>query len=202
MSQVKFYSSKSNAKRAAAKAGVEMATAELLEQDGQFAYVAPQVNAEDTLLVSQCGHSTCPSCEIHLSNGLMDFNSVVGSVGSYAKAYAEQQTEWSCMGCGHGFGAAVAAPTDKPATVATGTGLKIEKAREERNGLKRPSVGGVCRAVWDACDKVNREEDGRVITSKEIQALAVVHGWNANNASIEYYNWRKFMGVRGRQAKV
>ena len=28
------------------------------------------------------------------------------------------------------------------------TGLKSERDREERNGVKRPSAGGLCAAVW------------------------------------------------------
>lgn len=196
MSEVKFYSSKSNAKRAAAKAGINLETAQLLEQDGQFAYVEKveevvvEVNL-DTLVLTHADN--CPHCGICLENGMSDFEGVVEAQGNVEKAFAIMKREMCCLGCGGEWGPLVAAP---------GTGIKIEKDREERNGLKRPSLGGVCRAVWDACDKVHTEEDGRVITSKEIQALAVVHGWNANNASIEYYNWRKFMGIRGRQAKA
>ena len=31
---------------------------------------------------------------------------------------------------------------------------------------------------------------------------AATKGWNANNASIEYYQWRKFNGITGRVAKA
>lgn len=80
----------------------------------------------------------------------------------------------------------------------TSTGLKIEKNREERNGIKRPSVGGTCRAVWDAMDAM--VESGKQPTAKDVKALAEERGWNPNNASIEFYQWRKFHGIRGRQA--
>ena len=79
----------------------------------------------------------------------------------------------------------------------TSSGLKIEKAREERNGIKKPSVGGQCRAVWDALDDM--VEAGAQPTAKQVKALAEERGWNPNNASIEFYQWRKFNGIRGRQ---
>ena len=77
------------------------------------------------------------------------------------------------------------------------SGLKIEKDREERNGVKRPSVGGMCRAVWDALDAMVAA--GKSPTAKDVKALAEEKKWNANNASIEFYQWRKFNGIRGRQ---
>lgn len=73
----------------------------------------------------------------------------------------------------------------------------IEKNREEQNGIKRPSAGTLCRAVWDALDKLGID----TATSKDAKALAVKKGWNANNVSIEFYQWRRFHGVTGRQAK-
>lgn len=79
----------------------------------------------------------------------------------------------------------------------TSGGLKIEKAREERNGIKKPSVGGQCRAVWDALDDMVAA--GTQPTAKQVKALAEERGWNPNNASIEFYQWRKFNGIRGRQ---
>lgn len=75
--------------------------------------------------------------------------------------------------------------------------LKIKKDREERNGVKRPSPGGFCAAVWDFCDEMN--SGGVLPTAADVRNQADAHNWNANNASIEYYNWRKFMGIRGRQ---
>lgn len=75
---------------------------------------------------------------------------------------------------------------------------KIEKDREERNGVKRPSAGGLCREVWDFCDAQHTADS--VPTVKSVKLEAEARGWNSNNASIEYYNWRKFMGIRGRQA--
>jgi hypothetical protein len=217
METTKFYSSKSNAKRAAAKAGIDLATAVLVEGEGGFAYTAPaapeapvapaapeadlEVSEHDKGLIAMCGHSHCPHCEIHLSNGVMDFDSLVETAGSFKAAFESQQHEWSCMGCGGEWGAEITeAPAQAPAAAPTGTGVKIEKNREERNGVKRPSVGGMCRAVWDFCD-AHQAANGAAPAVKDVKAAAETNSWNANNASIEYYLWRKFMGIRGRQAK-
>lgn len=73
---------------------------------------------------------------------------------------------------------------------------KIEKDRPEQNGVKRPSAGGLCRAVWDFCDSLHTAE--AVPTVAQVKLEAEARGWNSNNASIEYYQWRKFNGIRGR----
>jgi hypothetical protein len=82
-------------------------------------------------------------------------------------------------------------PTPTPEATA---GLKIEKDRPEQNGIKRPSIGGKCRAIWDALDAY-RAETGELPTSKTVKELAADEGWNPNNASIEYYQWRKYNGI-------
>ena len=92
---------------------------------------------------------------------------------------------------------AAPAPKAEPKT----TGLIIEKNRPEQNGVKRPSAGGLCRAVWDAC-WAHQEITGTPPTAKEVKAIAETNGWNLNNASIEYYQWRKFNGISGRVAKA
>jgi hypothetical protein len=79
---------------------------------------------------------------------------------------------------------------DKAATA----GLKIEKDRDEQNGIKRPSVGGTCRAAWDAFDHIGI----KTATAQSARELAEAHGWNKNNTSIEFYQWRRFHGVTGR----
>ena len=81
------------------------------------------------------------------------------------------------------------------------SGLIIEKDRPEQNGVKRPSAGGLCRAVWDACWS-HQEKTGEVPTAKQVKEIALAQGWNPNNASIEYYQWRKYNGISGRVAKV
>lgn len=95
----------------------------------------------------------------------------------------------------HGAGAGAGAASGNG-----GTGLKIEKNREERNGVKRPSIGGMCRAVWDLLDGMVK--DGESPTAKMVKTAAEANKWNVNNASIEFYQWRKFHGITGRQIKA
>ena len=75
----------------------------------------------------------------------------------------------------------------------TGKGIKIEKGREERNGIRRPSVGGKCRAIWDWCDSVILNNG--IVDAKTIKAVSEANGWNINNAIIEMYQWKKFNKV-------
>lgn len=89
--------------------------------------------------------------------------------------------------------------SDKPAAPVvprvSRKGYTIQKEREERNGVKRPSEGTVCGNVWAEFDK-NPE-----IKAGELAALADANGWNRTNVSCEYYSWRKFNGIKGRAAK-
>ena len=89
-------------------------------------------------------------------------------------------------------------PTENKAAPKS-TGLTIEKDRPEQNGVKRPSAGGMCRAVWDAC-WAHQLATETVPTAQWVKAKAIAEGWNPNNASIEYYQWRKFNGISGRVA--
>lgn len=78
-------------------------------------------------------------------------------------------------------------PREPAAAPVVQKGLKIQKDRIERNGIKQPSAGGLCRAVWDWC---SAQADAP--TAKQLKEAATQHGWNANNASIEFYRWRKW----------
>ena len=137
----------------------------------------------------------CPHCGInHKDNGCTtpDDMGVNEEQDRTLHQLGSQHAEHACMGCGGEWGAVrppYVAPTSKP-TGATGTGLKIEKDRVARNGVKRPSVGGLCRAVWDWCDA--QVAAGVQPTSKGVKAHALVAGWNGNNATIELYQWRKW----------
>ena len=68
----------------------------------------------------------------------------------------------------------------------------IAEQREERNGIKRPRVGGLCAAVWQYLD------EHPSMTAKDVRVSAEEHGWNVNNVTIEFYQWRKFNGLSGR----
>lgn len=135
------------------------------------------------------GH--CPCCGIDLANGVWTQDDA--NDAAQAKDWLKQKGSIGCLGCNGTWGPA---PVQPEADRHTGTGLKIEKVREERNGVKRPSAGGKCRAVWDALDALQAElEEGEKVTSAMVKDLANDEGWNPNNASIEFYQWRKFNGI-------
>ncbi len=62
-----------------------------------------------------------------------------------------------------------------------------------QNGIARPNVGTLCREVWDAMDE--KREAGHIPSIAEVRQHAAAIGWNQNNATIEYYRWRKFNGI-------
>lgn len=84
---------------------------------------------------------------------------------------------------------------DKIATVAVPAPAapeapKASKARSEiRNGVRKP-IKGKCADVWAALDAIEGE-----VSITTVRALAAEKGWNLNNATIEFYGWRKFHAV-------
>lgn len=96
---------------------------------------------------------------------------------------------------------AVVKPEPAARTGATRSNYTIEKDRPEQNGIKRPSAGGLCRAVWDKMDEI-RTASGAVPTTAQVRSAAETEGWNTNNAMIEFYQWRKYNGITGRAVKA
>lgn len=84
---------------------------------------------------------------------------------------------------------------DKIATVAVPAPAapeapKASKVRSEvRNGVRKP-LKGKCADVWAALDAIEGE-----VSITTVRALAAEKGWNLNNATIEFYGWRKFHAV-------
>ena len=129
------------------------------------------------------GH--CPHCGIGLSNGVAHYADVVDSNPNAAK---DMKNEWTCLGCGAEWGAEL---KQVKRNELQGRGIKIQKDREERNGIKRPSAGGKCAAVWDEMDQWVATT-GEQPTAKDVRTLAAKKGWNVNNAVIEFYQWKRF----------
>lgn len=196
MSEFSGYSSKSAAVRGlgrflgvAARNAPDLDIVSLLETvDGKVGFYHDKANAAvglggldeaDQELKLACGHVNCPSCGVHLSNGLMDYDTIVDRTGSEAAAYKEQQHEWSCMGCGHQFGKAI----DKPkARSANKTGRRYEN--RAKSDVAKPSE--IVWALADADPKAAR---------KDIVAAAVAKGVTPNTANAAYQHWRKARGL-------
>lgn len=71
---------------------------------------------------------------------------------------------------------------------------KASKARSEvRNGVRKP-IKGKCAEVWAMLTAMQELHPHAAINIADVRALAETQGWNLNNATIEFYGWRKFHG--------
>lgn len=145
----------------------------------------------------------CPSCGIHLSNGLlMPDDEAANSNGKTLYETGQLNREFECMGCGHQWGKEYppfkkAADPEKPkrqqAKGGSSQGLQIEPNRPTRNGVTRPSIGGKCRDVWDMLDEI-----GSNATAKQAREEAAKRGYDKTTTMVQFYKWRKFNGISGR----
>lgn len=72
------------------------------------------------------------------------------------------------------------------------TAPAASKMRSEvRNGVRKP-IRGKCADVWAALTEAYDADTDTMPTIADVRALAEKHGWNINNATIEFYGWRKF----------
>lgn len=195
MSEFSGYSNKATAVRGLGRfLGVlsrnnpDLDVASLIEVvDGKFGFYHDKANAavgfgglneQDESLKLACGHVDCPSCGIHLSNGLLDFDSLADQHGE-AKAYGMQKHAWSCMGCNHEWGAEIAAPTKRSANK---TGRTY--TNRAKSDVEKPS-----EIVFRLADA---EPEG---ARKDIVAKAVAEGVTINTANAAYQHWRKARGL-------
>jgi hypothetical protein len=152
----------------------------------------------------------CPHCgELTSREGVITFEELVKLHGA-EDAAAMASRKFSCLGCDGQWGEdvgvarnAVATPVARTTTggtkgprapSGTSNGLKIEANRETRNGVTRPSAGGKCRAVWDMLDDI-----GTKATAKQAREQAATNGFDKTTTMVQFYKWRKFQGIEGRQ---
>lgn len=184
MSNIIEYSSKATAVRGLKRAGCpDDRINEFLNKDGakfnfdkdalDAALGLANVSEEDENLILTCGHAKCPSCGIHLSNGLMDFDSLADQKGE-KEAFKLQTHEWSCMGCNAEWGAEIDAP-------------KGAKGRKEpiRHYSNKSTIEGAVSASWDYFD--SKPEQRR----KDAIAGAVEIGITYYTARTQYQKWFK-----------
>ncbi|BCH32123.1 hypothetical protein MesoLjLc_40530 [Mesorhizobium sp. L-8-10] len=60
---------------------------------------------------------------------------------------------------------------------------------KEQNGIKSPSVGGLCHAAWIMFDEL-----GRNVTNDQARKEAVRRGLNVSNVVTEISRWRRWNG--------
>ncbi len=187
MSNVVEYSSKSTALRGIARLGMTdkvAAEAHLTKlSNGKFAVDTAaveqalgikDVSEEDADLILACGHSHCPSCGVHLSNGLSDFDGMVDRFGSEALAYKNgQKTEWMCLACNHEFG--------DPITPKASKGSKAPT----RHYTNKSTVDGAVSVCW------NIYAEHPELRRKDAIAAAVEAGVAFYTARTQYQKWFK-----------
>ncbi len=187
---VKYYSNKSNAKRAALAAGLDLEACELLANGTGYAYVAKQANVapamtSDDLLAALPAHTY----------GAADYG-IPATPGPTEAPVAQPTAALALVqAITEAVEAGVAA---EEAPAAPRKAVIVEKNREERNDVARPSLGGICRAIWDACD--TQVASGGKATVGWIKVYGAAQGWNKTTVTIQFYQWRKFNGISGRQA--
>ncbi len=215
MNVFKAYSSKANANRAAKKVGQEA-----IEQDGQWGIMVPaevtleQAKAEAQLDAEVATEAqapalplhpelvvvlanleqdglggTCPHCSIDLSNGVA-FHGDAVNPGKGGSTIVLETGSYACMACWGEWG---------PAPLARGEAPDMATLPLEAHGVKRPQRAGLCWEVWELAYRL-QAGTGELPTVATMRAEAP--HLNPTNVQIEYYNWRKYNGVRGRQAKA
>ena len=102
--------------------------------------------------------------------------------------------QFTCNSCAGEWGPVVDKPQRARAPSGSSNGLKIEANRETRNGVTRPSIGGKCRGIWDMLDGM-----GAIVTAKEARE-AGKDKFDKTTIMVQFYRWRKFNGIEGRQA--
>lgn len=86
----------------------------------------------------------------------------------------------------------VSAPKANREGATTTAGLRIQKDRPERNGVRRKSAGTVGDKLFALYDKA-----GHGVTLAQAKALAEEAGLSTTSAVIALYSWRKFNGITG-----
>lgn len=82
-----------------------------------------------------------------------------------------------------------------PTTAAAAPVRRIQSNRPEAHGVKRPSEGTICAQIWAWCDEVHNAGDR--VTAKELKAA--LPALDATTCTVQFYRWRKFNGIQGRQ---
>lgn len=151
------------------------------------------IQVHNTALPKSGLDGKCPHCGASTRDGserrVTEFHELSpGSQNSTDQLY-------TCNECAGEWGPVVEKPRRARAPSGSSNGLKIEQNRETRNGVTRPSIGGKCRRVWDMLDEI-----GLDATAKQARARATELGLDKTTCMVQFYRWRKFNGIEGRQA--
>ncbi|MGL5525704.1 MAG: hypothetical protein ACRDCY_18310 [Aeromonas veronii] len=186
---MKTYSNKSNARRAAKAAGLDVEAVTFVQNaEGRYweaveTPVVDQAVAEAIAEVdTRAEDAALAALEPVVVNGRLEdeaeLHAVVAQMAKDIKLEKEKEYK------------------KEVAKMAT-KGLKIERNRDEQNGVKRPSVGSTCRQLWDMFDAMYAEK-GIVPTPAPAKAKSAEQGMSPVTTTVQLYQWRAFMGFKGR----
>jgi len=159
--------------------------------DSQFLGASPNVVSVHNTSLNKAGTADgkCPHCGVSTRNGK--------NVTEYSEMSPGSQNsttqQYTCNECAGEWGPVVDKPKRARAPSGSSNGLKIEANRETRNGVTRPSAGGKCRGIWDMLDGM-----GTAVTAKEARE-AGAGKFDKTTIMVQFYRWRKFNGIEGRQ---
>lgn len=134
----------------------------------------------------------CPTCGVHLSNGIGEHLQVING-----KAIHHKHFEFECLACNAEFGNPIKKRKSARKT-SNITGVKIQKVRIEQNGIKRPSEGTKCAQLWEMFETMQAENGGAVPTPKPAKDRSATLGMDPTTTTVQLYKWREFMGYKGR----
>lgn len=195
MSEIVFksFGAKGFAKGAARKlceaAGLQVNDELIVQEDGKWGFY---LHVEDNVPVGKplTEQQECDEAREAFPEGSDEVSAnAFGAMGTVANPF------------GGMIGQITGERTQAPVVRSSTSGYKIEKDREERNGIRKPSAGTTCRAIWDELDNLSADLPGnQVVPIKQWKARASELGFDPTTTTIQYYKWRNFQGVVGRQS--
>lgn len=75
----------------------------------------------------------------------------------------------------------------------------MQKERPEANGVKRPGDATLCGQIWAFLDA--NSQPGNPCPVSKAKSEAERQQWDSTTIVVQYYRWRKFNGISGRQGK-
>lgn len=184
-----FYSNNEQAARNAAEAGIGQSADDVQEETTQ---------SEDPLDAGATDVSPFVATEVRADGEL------AAAIEAGIEEAEEESEETPIASSAFGaFAAAQLGAQTQADPVRTQSVVRIEKQREERNGVKRPSAGTSCAAVWDTAFSLsvmseNGTQHERIATLSEVVKAAESKGINKFTARTQYARWRVFHGLTGR----
>ena len=143
---------------------------------------APPADAEAGKVFTY--NNRCPLCDAGLQN----------------QTWANEGVSCMCHDCGKTYSITTGRKIEAGYTRENvNNGYKIQKERLTQNGKTRHSPGTICGNIWDAFDALRKLHG--VVIAADLPALIDSNGWNKNNVMCEFYAWRKFNGITGRQVR-